>query len=113
MLQGKCLIQVQSKWRLAACFCVSLAILGLSWASFLESAQAAEPALDEHYEQKPITVTVSKTLYLPPDMYGQWSVTGEMLDSNAPEQFSSKLSDIWILEREGDQVIVSNPATGA
>jgi hypothetical protein len=65
------------------------------------------------YEQKPISVTVSKAQYLPPAMYGQWSVTGDMVESNSPEQFSPKLSDIWILEREGDQVVISNPATGA
>jgi hypothetical protein len=64
-------------------------------------------------EQKPFTVTVSKAQYLPPAMYGQWSVTGEILESNAPEQFNPKLSDIWILEREGDQIVISNPATGA
>jgi hypothetical protein len=118
MIQGNRYLRKQGKLQFALCLFFSMAAFGLGWILFSESGHAEEaktsvPALDEHYEQKPITVTVSKTLYLPPDMYGQWSVTGDMLESNAPEQFSHKLSDIWILEREGDQVIVSNPATGA
>jgi hypothetical protein len=64
-------------------------------------------------ESKPLSVTVSKTLYLPPEMYGQWSVNGTLMETNAQEYFSVTVNDIWILDRSGDQVVVSNPATGA
>lgn len=64
-------------------------------------------------EPKPLSVTVSKTLYLPPEMYGQWSVSGTLRETNAQEYFSATVNDIWILDRSGDQVVVSNPATGA
>lgn len=61
----------------------------------------------------PLSVTVSKTLYLPPAMYGQWSVSGVLLETNAREYFSPIVNDIWILAREGDRVVLSNPANGA
>jgi hypothetical protein len=60
----------------------------------------------------PLAATVSKTLYLPPEMYGQWSVTGSLMQTNAPEFFSPSVNDIWVLEREGNQVVISNPASG-
>jgi hypothetical protein len=61
----------------------------------------------------PLSVTVSKTLYLPPAMYGQWSVSGVLLETNGREYFSPTVNDIWILAREGDRVVLSNPANGA
>ncbi|MCE3233960.1 MAG: hypothetical protein K0Q50_140 [Vampirovibrio sp.] len=60
----------------------------------------------------PLTATVSKTLYLPPAMYGQWSVTGNLLQTNVPETYPVS-NNIWMLERVGDQVIISNPENGA
>ncbi len=65
------------------------------------------------FVSKPLQVTVTKTLYLPPAMYGQWNVTGVLKETNAPEFFRSLINDIWVLERVGDQVIVSNPTNGA
>jgi hypothetical protein len=62
---------------------------------------------------KPLSATISKTLYLPPDMYGQWSVTGTLQETNAQEFFSPVVNDIWVLERVGNQVMISNPANGA
>ena len=61
----------------------------------------------------PLTATVTKTLYLPPAMYGQWNVAGTLLKTNAPDAFSPSVNDIWQLDREGDKVTVTNPANGA
>lgn len=35
------------------------------------------------------------------------------METNAKEYFSTTVNDIWILEREGDQVVISNPTNGA
>jgi hypothetical protein len=61
----------------------------------------------------PLTITVSKTLYLPPAMYGQWNLSGMLVESNAAGVFNPILNDIWLLDRQGDQVVVENPTTGA
>jgi hypothetical protein len=65
------------------------------------------------FGMKPLSVTISKSLYLPPAMYGQWSVVGTLVHTNAPEYFNPVVNDIWMLERVGDQVMISNPANGA
>lgn len=62
---------------------------------------------------KPLSVTVTKSLFLPPEMYGHWSVSGFLEETNAPDFFNPTVHDIWILDRTEDQVILSNPATGA
>jgi hypothetical protein len=78
------------------------------------SATGAPTAdLGNYSMAKPLTATVTHTLYLPPAMYGQWDVTGTLIESNAPDFFSPSVSDIWLLEREGDQVTVTNPVNGA
>jgi len=64
-------------------------------------------------ESTPLTATVTHTLYLPPAMYGQWNVKGTLIQTNAPDQFSPNVNDIWLLEREGNQVTVTNPVSGA
>lgn len=61
---------------------------------------------------KPLTASVSKTLYLPPAMYGQWTIIGTVKETNISD-LNPVASDIWILQREGNQVTVSNPANGA
>lgn len=61
---------------------------------------------------KPLTATVSKTLYLPPAMYGQWSVTGSVRETNI-EGLIPVANDLWVLQREGDAVTITNPTNGA
>lgn len=61
----------------------------------------------------PLSVTITKSLYLPPQMYGHWSVTGTLTETNADWFFNPVVHDIWILDRENDQVTISNPVTGA
>lgn len=60
----------------------------------------------------PLKAGISKTLYLPPAMYGQWSVTGTVLETNI-SNLDPVAVDIWVLQREGDAVTVTNPANGA
>lgn len=62
---------------------------------------------------QPLTATVSKTLYLPDEMYGYWSLNGTLLKTNAPDRFSPSLNNIWILQRDGDRVTITNPNNGA
>lgn len=62
---------------------------------------------------KALTASVTHTLYLPPAMYGEWNVIGTLIESNDPDFFTPNVSDIWLLEREGDQVTVTNPVNGA
>jgi hypothetical protein len=61
---------------------------------------------------KPLTASVSKSLYLPPAMYGQWTVTGTVRETNIPDLIPVA-NDIWILQREGDAVTITNPTNGA
>lgn len=72
-------------------------------------APEAKPVLKM---RAPLTASVSKTLYLPPAMYGQWSVTGNLLQTNVPDTYPVS-NNIWVLERVGDEVIISNPENGA
>lgn len=62
--------------------------------------------------EKPLTVTVTKTRYLPLAMYGQWSLVGTLISSNDGES-PPTTTDIWILDRHGDDVVITNPANGA
>ncbi len=61
---------------------------------------------------KPLTATVSKTLYLPPAMYGQWSVTGIVKETNITG-LVPVANDLWVLQRQGDEVTITNPVNGA
>jgi hypothetical protein len=70
-------------------------------------------AMPDFSMAKPLTATVTHTLYLPPAMYGEWNVTGTLIESNAPDLFTPNVSDIWLLEREGSQITVTNPVNGA
>ncbi|WP_373533268.1 hypothetical protein [Vampirovibrio sp.] len=61
---------------------------------------------------KPLTASVSRTLYLPPAMYGQWTVTGTVRETNIADLIPVA-NDIWVLQREGDAVTITNPTNGA
>jgi hypothetical protein len=76
-----------------------------------KSAQTGE-AVQIPTGMKPLTATVSKTLYLPPEMYGQWTVTGIVKETNI-SNLVPMANDIWILQRQGDAVVITNPANGA
>ena len=81
--------------------------------SLVKRPAAASSAGKAPLGQVPLKGTVSESLYLPPAMYGQWTVAGTLMDTNVPEHSKQTTQDIWTLERVGDKVVVSNPATGA
>ncbi len=60
-----------------------------------------------------LSATVTHTLYLPPAMYGEWNVSGRLIETNAPDLYSPNSNDIWLLEREGNEITVTNPTNGA
>jgi hypothetical protein len=61
---------------------------------------------------KPLSASVSKSLYLPPAMYGQWTVTGTVRETNMPDLIPVA-NDIWVLQRSGDDITITNPTNGA
>lgn len=75
------------------------------------SALAEQPITET--TAKPLSIGITKSLYLPPEMYGHWSVTGTLVNSNSDSFFNPVVHDIWVLERQGEQVVLSNPVSGA
>lgn len=63
-------------------------------------------------QRKPLVAGVSKTLYLPAAMCGQWSVIGMLKQTNVP-QTNPVSSNLWILANENGQVTITNPENGA
>jgi hypothetical protein len=62
---------------------------------------------------QPLEATISTTNFLPPAMYGQWSVVATLMESNTPNFFTPQVTEIWVLEQSGNSVTISNPANGA
>jgi hypothetical protein len=60
-----------------------------------------------------ITAEVSKDQYLPPDLYGQWHVEGQLLDTNAPGTYAPVIQELWFLQQQGQAVVLANPTNGA
>ncbi len=50
---------------------------------------------------------------LPQEFYGTWTVISVMENTNNPELFRVRSSDIWSLERNGDNITLLNPTNGA
>lgn len=96
-------------------FKIQLALMSLIVFSchLMAYAQPTESGGDAPSAPPMLRAGVSKSLYLPDDMYGYWSVTGTLLETNAPGSFNQILHDIWVLEEVGDEVRISNPVTGA
>ena len=57
------------------------------------------------------SVAVEKDL--PEEFYGTWSVISVLEDTNNPELFRKKSSDIWTFQRNGDTITLSNPVNRA
>jgi hypothetical protein len=64
-------------------------------------------------EETTLQAGLNETLYLPQGMYGQWQVQATLLDTDSPEVYPKYSNDLWILQRVGSVVYLSNPATGA
>jgi hypothetical protein len=57
--------------------------------------------------------TVTKSKDLPQELYGTWSVSSVVLETNQPELYRGKVSDIWTLQKNQDTITLTNPSTGA
>lgn len=84
----------------------------LPQSSQIQSSQTDPQTQSAPVMRAPLTVSVSKTLYLPPAMYGQWSVTGTLIETNVPDTYPVS-NNIWLLERQGERVYITNPENGA
>jgi hypothetical protein len=49
---------------------------------------------------------------LPQEIFGQWNLSAQLLNTDDPTTYSPTMSEIWLLEKQGDQLIINNPATG-
>ncbi|MDD3013923.1 MAG: hypothetical protein PHC34_09505 [Candidatus Gastranaerophilales bacterium] len=56
---------------------------------------------------------ISKSKELPQELYGTWSVTSVVLETNDPATYYGRGSDIWTLQKGRDVITLSNPSTGA
>ncbi|MEM0951187.1 MAG: hypothetical protein AAGI66_03475 [Cyanobacteria bacterium P01_H01_bin.74] len=71
-------------------------------------------ARDELLSIKPLTAGIKVTRFLPGEMYGQWNVKGELIETNAKSGvFPLRTQNIWQLSRTKEAVIISNPVSGA
>lgn len=57
--------------------------------------------------------TVSLAKDLPQEFYGTWTVISVLVETNNPELFRQKSSDIWTFSRAGDMITLTNPINGA
>jgi len=57
--------------------------------------------------------TVAKSKELPHEFYGTWSVSSVVLETNEPETYYGRGSDVWTLQKDKDVITLSNPSTGA
>lgn len=75
----------------------------------------ASQAVNTGDASTPFTLStgIEKTLVLPQGMYGQWQVQASLLETTRPDLFPEVVNDIWILERYGAAVRLTNPATKA
>lgn len=76
-------------------------------------AQQKSPPAPAAPKMKPLEATIAATNYLPPEMYGQWSVVARLVETNMEGMFNPLVYEIWVLEQNGNQVTISNPSTGA
>jgi len=56
---------------------------------------------------------ISLSKEVPEEFYGSWSVNSELIDTNNPEKYRARSSDVWVLSKSGQTIILSNPSTGA
>jgi hypothetical protein len=94
--------------------------LVVTFSSTIFSVQAQPLTSSQHQQMASATEAspflsagVQATLLLPNGMYGQWQVQASLLEATDPELFPAVVNDIWLLERLGNTVRLTNPATKA
>ena len=54
---------------------------------------------------------ISAVDMIPDEFYGTWSVISTRVETNNESFFKERTSDIWILQRAGNAITLTNPAT--
>lgn len=54
---------------------------------------------------------ISAVDMIPDEFYGTWSVISTRVETNNENFFKERTSDIWILQRAGNAITLTNPAT--
>ena len=54
---------------------------------------------------------ISAVDMIPDEFYGTWSVISTRVETNNESFFKERTSDIWILQRTGNAITLTNPAT--
>jgi len=50
---------------------------------------------------------------LPKDFYGKWAIKSTRQTTTNPELFGEESIDIWVFSKDGQNITLSNPMTGA
>jgi hypothetical protein len=114
----KCFNQFKQNPKVSLALAVILFLFS-SFAGFAntppQQTQLASKAVNAGDASTPFTLStgIEKTLVLPQGMYGQWQVQATLLETTRPDLFPEVVNDIWILERYGAAVRLTNPATKA
>ena len=85
--------------------------IGFDEIIFNDNITPVEQKIIKH--ENVIKGNISVTKDLPEEFYGTWSVISILLETNNPELFRKRSSDIWTFNREKDVIILSNPISGA
>ncbi len=96
---------------LPLCLLISLTVSARAYQDN-EIILQAEPVAEYENNKGILVGGVSVTKDLPQEFYGTWSVVGVLEDTNRPELFKMRSSDIWTFGRKGDMITLSNPING-
>jgi len=91
---------------------IKFLIFSLLFLLFFPPAKAAVSA-DFPSGTTVLQAGISETQDLPPGLYGEWKVQGFLIESNNPLIFNQASSDIWIFEKNGKVITLTNPLTNA
>ncbi|HSA06913.1 MAG TPA: hypothetical protein P5556_07015 [Candidatus Gastranaerophilales bacterium] len=99
---------------------LALIIVGVNINNAYAKGLYADIMLDESlkkqeftHEKGVIKGNISVVDDFPEEFYGTWSVLSVLEETNNPDLFRMRSSDIWTFERKGDIITLSNPVSGA
>jgi len=62
---------------------------------------------------QPLNGGVEEIVELPDDFYGVWSISGRLLNTDNPYLFEPNKHDIWLFQKNAENITLSNPLSGA
>ncbi len=99
--------QLKRRLGISMVFAITLACVPFCHAQQLGTETAS-------VEETTFKLNATKTLNLPPAMYGLWSIMARVVKSTAPIGiYSPDASEIWDLYKENDQIYLKNVVTNA